>query len=234
MQRIIRVVALLAAFTAVTAAPAAQAHVTLQPDEVAAGGFERLDVRVPNEREDASTQKVEGKFPPGIIFISHEPVPGWAGKVKMAKLAKPVEAFGERQTEQVDSVTFTTRGKGIAPGQFRDFGLSLSVPDKANSTLAFKALQTYSDGEVVRWIGPPDAEEPAAQVKVTAAEGEAATAHGGGQGAREQAQLAAVAASERGADRANTLAVIALVVGALGLLAGAGALVVARRSRATA
>lgn len=82
--------------------------------------------------------------------------------------------------------------------------------------------------------GPPDAEEPAAQVKLTAAEGEAATAHGGGQGAREQAQLAAVAASERGADRANTLAVIVLVVGALGLLAGAGALVVARRSRATA
>lgn len=40
-------------------APTAGAHVTLQPSEVPAGGLTRLDVRVPTERENASTTKVE-------------------------------------------------------------------------------------------------------------------------------------------------------------------------------
>ena len=34
-------------------------------------------------------------------------------------------------------------------------------PDEPGTSLTFKALQTYDDGEVVRWIGAPDADEPA-------------------------------------------------------------------------
>src|SRR5918994_575070 len=102
-------------------APLASAHVTLQPEEIPAGGFTRLDVRIPTERDDASTTKVE--------------------------------------------VQFTANGEaaGIGPGEFQDFGLSLSVPDKAGSTLTFKAVQTYSSGEVVRWIGSPHSEQPPPQ-----------------------------------------------------------------------
>jgi uncharacterized protein len=157
-------------------APMASAHVTLQPEEAPAGGFTRLDVRVPTERDNASTTKVDVQFPPGFLFVSTEPVPGWNSEITMRKLDKPVEQFGEQLTEEVDRVTFTADGEGIGPGQFQDFGLSLGVPDKAGSTLTFKAVQTYSNGEVVRWIGPPDAEEPAPQVKLTAAEGEGAAA----------------------------------------------------------
>ena len=43
---------------ALALAPAAGAHVTLQPEEAPAGGFTRLDVRVPNERDNAGTTKV--------------------------------------------------------------------------------------------------------------------------------------------------------------------------------
>ena len=115
MNRLTRTVAVAA--VAVASLPAAAgAHVTLQPSEVPAGEFKRLDVRVPNERDDASTEKVEVKFPPGFIFVSYEPVAGWNAKVKMAKLDKPVEVFGEKHTEQVDTVTFTAKGKGIGPG----------------------------------------------------------------------------------------------------------------------
>jgi periplasmic copper chaperone A len=46
------------AATALAAPAAAQAHVTLQPTEVPAGGFTRLDVRIPNERDNADTTKV--------------------------------------------------------------------------------------------------------------------------------------------------------------------------------
>ena len=51
------------------------------------------------------------------------------------------------------------------------------MPNQAGKALTFKALQTYSSGEVVRWIGPPDAEEPAPQVTLTASEEEAAGSH---------------------------------------------------------
>ena len=53
-----------------------------------------------------------------------------------------------------------------------DFGLSVRIPDKAGEKLTFKALQTYSGGEVVRWIGAEDSDNPAPIVTVTEAAGE--------------------------------------------------------------
>ncbi|HYH58013.1 MAG TPA: YcnI family protein [Thermoleophilaceae bacterium] len=209
----------------------ASAHVTLQPAEAPAGEFTRLDVRVPNERDDASTAKVQMKFPPGFIFISHEPVPGWDTQVKMVKLDEPVEVFGERQTERVDTVTFTAQGDGVQPGQFQDFGLSLRMPEEPG-TLTFKALQTYSSGEVVRWIGPPDAEEPAPQVELTAAADESAA-----EPTDPTAPAAAAVDDDSGDDEeddGNGLAVVALIVGGLGLALGLAGVLSARRARRTA
>ena len=141
------------------------------PSQVPAGGFARLDVRVPNERDDAATEKVEVQMPDGFLFVSYEPVEGWSVDVKIEKLDEPAEAFGEEITEQVDTVTFTADSPdaAIQPGQFRDFGLSVGMPEDAaaGETLTFPAIQTYDNGEVVRWIGAPDAEEPAAQVTLT-------------------------------------------------------------------
>jgi periplasmic copper chaperone A len=206
--------------TVLVLAPVAGAHVTLQPPEAPAGGFTRFDVRVPTERDNASTTKVEVQFPPGFLFVSYEPVPGWNAELTMRKLDKPVEQFGEQVTEEVDTITFS--GGEIGPGEFQDFGLSVAVPEgKPGSMLTFKAVQTYSNGEVVRWIGPPDSEEPAPQVELTAAEEE------GGSAPAAQ-QPAAPAASEED-DDGNGLAIAALVVGAAGLVAGLAALLMGRR-----
>ena len=216
------------AAAALLALPAAtaSAHVTLQPNEVPAGEFKRLDIRVPNERDDAGTKKVEVQFPDGFYFASYEPVPGWKGSVVKEKLATPVDDHGEKITEQVDRVILTAEsGEEIEPGQFRDFGLSVGLPEKPQ-TLTFKAVQTYDSGEVVRWIGEPDADEPAPQVKLTAAtDGEAAAAEAG---------AAPAAASDDGGDDddGNGLAIVALIVGALGLATAAFA--VFRRPRSAA
>jgi uncharacterized protein len=203
-------------------APPAGAHVTLQPPEAPAGGFTRLDVRVPNEQDNANTTKVEVQLPPGFLSVSYEPVPGWDVELTMRKLDKPVEQFGEQVTEEVGRITFTGEGKTgvIRPGQFQDFGLSLGVPDRRPGTmLTFKALQTYSNGEVVRWIGPPDSEEPAPQVELTAAEEE------------EAAEQPARRAASQEDDDGNGLAILALVVGVAGLATGLTALFL-RRGRA--
>jgi len=198
-------------------APLASAHVTLQPEEIAAGGFTRLDLRVPTERDDASTTKVEVQLPPGFLSVSTEPVPGWDAKIVKRKLDKPVEQFGEQVSEEVGQISFTANGEaaGIGPGEFQDFGLSLSVPDKAGSTLPFKAVQTYSSGEVVRWIGSPDSEQPAPQVKLATAQPE-----GGASEPAAEEQPTAAAESGGDDDSDNTLAIIALVVAVAALAAG--------------
>jgi hypothetical protein len=63
---------------------------------------------------------------------------------------------------QVSTITWTGHGSHgkIPPGAFRDFGLTVPVPGRTGDKLAFKAVQTYSHGEVVRWIGPEGSDAP--------------------------------------------------------------------------
>jgi len=157
---------LLALAGALLAVPAASAHVTLNPNEVPADSFSRFAVRVPTERPDADTTKVVLQLPEGLFFVSFQPKPGWKRTVTMEKLDPPVSVFGEMQTERIATVTW--EGGAIAPGEFDEFGLSAKVPNQAGRTLVFPAVQTYSSGEVVRWIGAPDADEPAPRVTLSA------------------------------------------------------------------
>ena len=222
-------IAALAATTMLAAPAAAQAHVTLQPEQAPAGGFTRLDVRVPNEEPDKGTTKVQVQMPPGFAFVSYEPVPGWKVDVKKEKLSKPISAgHGEKITEQVSQVTWTGDGKQgiVRPGQFQDFGLSVGIPDeKPGSKLTFKALQTYQGGQVVRWIGPPDAEKPAPQVTLTAAEG-------GHDAAAAGASTSSPADPPEDDGPSTGLVIVALGLGAAGLAAGIAALARGRRPAA--
>jgi uncharacterized protein YcnI len=221
-----------------TAPAAAQAHVTVQPTELPAGSFTRVAVRVPNERDDAGTTKVQVQFPDGIASASYEAVPGWTVKVTKKDAPEPIDLHGEEVTEQIDTVTFTGDGKQgiIKPGEFRDFGLSIRTPDgEAGDELTFKAVQTYESGEVVRWIGPEDADEPAPIVTLAAAEDEHGAAAGGEHEDEAGAEPAAATTSSGSDDDgggSDTLAIVALVVGALGLVAGVAGLMAGRRARA--
>lgn len=141
-------------------APAAAAHVTVQPSEAIAGSFSRFVVRVPNERPDADTTKIVVKMPP-LAFVSFEPKDGWDRKAKTVTLDEPLEAFGQEITETTGRVTWS--GGRIGPGEFLEFGFSAKMPD-GEETLEFKAIQTYTGGEVVRWTGAADSETPAASL----------------------------------------------------------------------
>jgi uncharacterized protein YcnI len=152
------------ALGALALAGVAQAHVTVHPNALPSGGFTQVVVRVPNERPKAATTKIDVKFPSGFIFLSYQAVPGWKTKVSYRTLAKPVKVFGEEHKQEVDRVVWTGN---LPAGQFVELPLSIAVPSvKAGTILTFKALQTYANGEVVRWIGPPSADEPAPQVMV--------------------------------------------------------------------
>lgn len=220
--------ALLAAF----ALPAvAGAHVTIQPEQAEAGAYVVQSIRVPNERDDAATTKVEVQLPDGFASLSYAPVPGWRVTVQRAKLATPIQTEDGEVTEAVRQITWTAQGDGgIEPGQFIDFPISVKIPE-GEDELTFKALQTYEGGEVVRWIGAPDSDKPAPVLTVT--DGEDQDLHS------EQTQEAAPSATaappseDEEDDDEDNLAVIALAVGALGLAAGALGLVTARRKEST-
>ena len=103
-------------------------------------------------------------------------VPGWKVVVTKAKLAKPLEVHGKQINEAVSKVTWTADGGKIEPGEFQQFPLSVGqLPEDADQ-LVFKALQTYDNKEVVRWIEEPkegaaEPENPAPVLKLTAGDG---------------------------------------------------------------
>ena len=235
VQRITRRGAIVAVAAGALVAPAgAAAHVTVQPQSgVTAGGFARIDVRVPNERDNASTDNVVVDVPPGFYNLNYEPVPGWTIKINKEKLAKPVEQFGEQVTEQVKDVSFTADSKkdAIQPGQFQQFGLSGGpVPGKAGQKLSFPAIQTYSNGEVVRWIDKdPEAETPASTLLLLPEEGQAAPT----QPVQNKDTATNVASKEDVDDKASKgLGIAALIIGALGLVIGIAAFAASRRKPA--
>jgi periplasmic copper chaperone A len=231
-----RKVAVATAIATLAIPAAAQAHVTLQPNTAPAGAFTVLDVRVPTERDNASTSKVDVQFPSGFAAASYQAVPGWRVRVIKKKLATPVQTDDGPITEGVDRMvwTRTSRNGGIKPGQFQDFAISVQIPGKAGDKLTFKALQTYSNGEVVRWIGAAGADTPAPQVTVTAAAKAAAAAtHTSAGAAAPSASNSGPSAPASSSSSSDGLSIAALAVGALGLLFGGGALASTRRRRAS-
>jgi uncharacterized protein YcnI len=237
-----RIAITMAATAALIAPTAASAHVSVHPNAVPAGANATLDIRVPNEMDNAKTTKLQVQFPPGFIGVSTQPPPGWTSKVQTSKLAKPVQTDDGPIDTQVSEVDWTAgSGAGIPAGQFANFPISVALPGRPGQTLTFKTVQTYSNGKVVRWIGAPDSDQPAPTIDVTAKGDVLQDVAGGeaGPGPLPAATSAGSTSATPAATRTvvekqsanNTLAVIALVVGLLGLVAGAAGLMVARRAR---
>ncbi|MGH3777768.1 MAG: YcnI family protein [Pseudonocardiaceae bacterium] len=140
----------------------ASAHVTVNPRTAQQGGYTKVAFRVPNERDTASTTQLEVNFPIDhpIVSVSTRPVPGWTSTVQKTTLAKPITTSHGQITETVSKITWT--GGTISPGTFEEFDVSLGPLPTDTDQLVFKALQTYDNGEVVRWIdtAPPGGAEP--------------------------------------------------------------------------
>ncbi|KAB1945478.1 YcnI family protein [Micromonospora sp. ALFpr18c] len=167
------------AFTAVAVlgfAGPASAHVTVNPKEATQGGYARVAFRVPNESDTASTTKLEVVMPENapVGSVSTIPVPGWTVAVEKRKVDPPIEVHGSQITEAVAKITWTAAGDAaVKPGQFQEFGVSMGPLPKVES-MVFKTLQTYSDGNVSRWIDEPqpggeEPEKPAPVLTLTAA-----------------------------------------------------------------
>jgi len=154
----------------------ASAHVTVNPNTAAPGGYTKIAFRVPNETDRTDTIKLEVNLPADtpIASVSLRPVQGWTAVTVKSKLAEPIKTDDGDITEAITKITWTAgAGAAIKPGQFQEFELSLGPLPNAKQII-FKALQTYSDGSIVRWIDEPttdgsEPEHPAPVLKLAAA-----------------------------------------------------------------
>ncbi|MEV5433543.1 YcnI family protein [Streptomyces sp. NPDC052701] len=247
-SRIAAVAAVAGTATLALSAPAF-AHVTVEPEGAAAkGDYAVVGFKVPNERDNASTTKLEVAFPTDhpIASVMPAPVEGWDIEVTKSKLPEPLELHGKKIGEAVTKVTWTADGKGIEPGFFQKFPVSLGALPEDTDELVFKALQTYSNKEVVRWIEVPQEgqEEPdnPAPVLALSEASEDGHAHGtsddaasddaeaaGNASAGTSAEAESEAESDGTDTTARVLGVVGIVVGAAGVAYG----VLAGRRRTT-
>jgi uncharacterized protein YcnI len=217
------VIAAATATALVALAAPAWAHITVTPETARAGSAAELTFRVPNEEAKANVTQVRMQIPTGhpIAQLLAKPVPGWTITVTTVTLAKPVTTDDGTFSTAVSEVTWA--GGTIAPGQYQDFSVSADPLPDGVSQLAFKAIQTYSDGNVVRWIdlpqaGQPEPEHPAPILSLTPASAAPAT----GSTAAGNAQPTATGAVTSN-PTATWLGVAGLVAGLLGLATGLAA-----------
>lgn len=125
----------------------AHAHVLVEPKEVGVGEALKFTVDVPSEQEDKSTISIRLVLP-YEMRVGVYTKPGWNAEIKkvpgdIPNLASEIIWSG-----------------GEIPTQFKDqFEFYTSVPPE-ETTLAWKAYQTYNDGSIVAWELDPSAGQP--------------------------------------------------------------------------
>jgi uncharacterized protein YcnI len=149
MKRFLVRAAALSTCTMLAVSTPAWAHVVVNPEQVPAGDYETLTVSVPTEKE-VPTTKIRVEVPEGFLLSGVQPVPGW-------------EYAFEEDGGVITAVTWS--GGEIGPREFQQFLIQAQAPEEPGE-YPWRAFQTYGDGSVVEWTGPPDAEEPASVVEV--------------------------------------------------------------------
>jgi uncharacterized protein YcnI len=119
------------------AACVAFAHIRIAPTESAPGAREKYTMRVPNEKQVATT-RIDGEFPAELNVYDFEFKPGWKIDFKKDDKGKIIGAVWT--------------GK-IVPYEFVEFGM-LGLNPKEASTLVWKFVQYYEDGSKEEFTGP--------------------------------------------------------------------------------
>jgi uncharacterized protein YcnI len=127
-----------------TCGSVAFAHIRIAPTDSVQGAREKYTMRVPNEKQVASS-KIVGEFPAGLQIYDFEFKPGWQIEFKKDDKGKIIGA--------------TWTGK-MMPYEFVEFGM-LGINPKEGTELVWKFVQYYDDGTKEEFIGGPGSRLPA-------------------------------------------------------------------------
>jgi uncharacterized protein YcnI len=227
---LIRLGVVLAAASALVAGggSVAMAHVTVHSDDAVQGGAAEIAFRVPNESDTASTVTVSLALPADapIAEVDVLPVDGWTFQTTKAPAPASMSTDdGEKVSEVVTQVEWRAAGPDTAvkPGEYQVFRI-VAGPLPATDWLVFKVVQTYSDGQVQRWIDGPaadglESEHPAPMLAVDATSA--------GNGHHQAAAVAPAASSQALTPGAVWLA---LGIAVVALIAALGSMVMSIRT----
>jgi uncharacterized protein YcnI len=149
-RRTLRITALAAGALLVVLLPAfVFGHAVVFPRASTPGAYERYVLRVPNEKNVATT-RVEMRFPSGVRIISFADVPGWR-----------LETITDSSQAIVGAVWTGT----LPPKRFVEFPF-MAVNPKAATSIAWPTYQTYADGVRVEWTGAKDSNTPASVTEI--------------------------------------------------------------------
>jgi uncharacterized protein len=236
MIRRIAFTALVTGVLVLSWAGAASAHVTVDPPSAPQGGTVKLSFLAPNEEPPATVTELQIFFPvppaTPIPTVTVEPKAGWTFKLTMLHLTNPLVTDDGSISDIVSEIDWkaVSPADAIGANEFGEFTIDADGLPDSGTQVVFKALQTYSNGDIVRWIEPVPAtgdapEHPTPILQLTnpngtpAASAPAATASTAGLAKKSQV------------DSARTVGVIGIVIGALGLIAAGVALLTARRGK---
>ena len=145
----------------VLALPAAVfAHAVVFPKASTTGAYERYMLRVPNERNVATT-RIELRFPTDLRVTSFSDVAGWQ-----------LEVVRDSAQRIIGAIWTGT----LPPERFVELPF-VAVNPKTAAQLQWPAFQTYANGERIEWTGAEGSNTPASVTAITATSA-AATAPG--------------------------------------------------------
>ena len=221
-----RVASLGAALAALTLPAIASAHVSLHPNQIPAGAFVTLNVRVPGEQPGAYAYKVVTQLPPGFTDVNLENIPGWTAHATITNLKTPLQTPDGPVNQVVSEVTWTgdrTVLGRIENGYFEQFPLQITIPSNlAGKSLTFKTVEYYSNGQNAYWIGTPSATYPAPTINITKPGGVIEDVAGNEAGPLPgfvPTGQSTTTATVKSTSSSNTLAIVALILAALALIA---------------
>lgn len=135
---------------ALVVATAAQAHVTVWPQESRAGVGERYTVRVPTEGK-VTTTEIELEVPADVRV---------SGVLVGGNFTYDLRRDGDR-------IVAVTWKQDIKPGEYAEF-VFFAVNPKSAGAIAWKAHQRYADGTTADWTGVEGDRRPASVTKISA------------------------------------------------------------------
>lgn len=134
----------------------AAAHIRIFPAQSPLGAREKYTMRVPNEKQ-VDTVRIEGEFPSDLKIYDFEFKPGWTVNFKK-----------DAQGHIVGATWVGT----IKPYEFVEFGM-LGINPKQGSSLIWKFVQYYADGNKEEFTGPAGSFYPSPTVTLTTAAADA-------------------------------------------------------------
>lgn len=190
------------------------------------GGYAALVFRVPTE-EQSNTVSLTVSMPEDtpLASVSVMQKTGWTVAVTKSAPKTPLQTDDGPVTSVVTAVTWTANaGGGIPPDGFDEFSLSVGPLPKVTS-LAFPSVQTYANGDVVRWIEPTPAsgqapDHPVPVLGIVPAGAATPSSNPSATPATDAADVSTRPAGDD--DTARGLGIAGIALGALGLLSAVG------------